>query len=145
VDGTYSRSAVEGFSGLGQEHLHRNVFTFDTDHPECFASEDRGATPVEHVLAGLAGCLTAGVAAVAQLRGIQLRSVRSTLEGKMNILGILGGDPDTRNGFSAITVHFDIDADATPEEIEALVAQSQKRSAVFDIITNPTTATVHAT
>jgi len=63
----------------------------------------------------------------------------------MNILGILGGDPHTRNGFSAITVHFDINADATPEEIEAPVAQSQKRSAVFDIITNPTTVTVHAT
>lgn len=144
VDGTYSRSTIEGFSGLGQEHAHRERFTLHADHPQCFASEDRGATPVEHVLASLAGCLTAGVAAVAQQRGIQLRSVSSTLEGTMNVLGILGGDPDTRNGFSSITVRFDIDADATPAEIEALVAQSQKRSAVFDIITNPTAVTVHA-
>lgn len=142
VEGTYSRSTAEGFSGLGQEHSHRKAFTFDTDHPECFASEDRGATPVEHVLAALAGCLTAGVAAVAQNRQIQLRSVTSTLEGQMNILGILGGDPDVRNGFSAISVHFDVDADATAEEIEAIVAQSQKRSAVFDILTNPTNVTV---
>src|SRR5215469_394098 len=89
VNGTYSRSTALGFSGLGQEHSHREVFTFDTDHPECFASEDRGATPVEHVLAALAGCLTAGIAAVAQNRQIQLRSVTSTLEGQMNILGIL--------------------------------------------------------
>jgi uncharacterized OsmC-like protein len=94
------------------------------------------------VLAGLAGCLTAGVAAVAQLRGIQLNSVTSSLEGTMNVLGILGGDPDIRNGFSSITVHFDIDADASREDIEALVAQSQKRSAVFDIIANPTNVTV---
>jgi uncharacterized OsmC-like protein len=142
VDGTYSRSTVTGFAGLGDEHLHRNVFTVDTDHPECFASEDRGATPVEHVLAALAGCLTAGVAAVAQNRQMQLSSVTSTLEGNMNILGILGGDPDIRNGFSAINVHFDIDADASPDEIEALVAQSQKRSAVFDVITNPTQVSV---
>jgi uncharacterized OsmC-like protein len=142
VDGTYSRSSIERFSGLGQEHTHKAVFTVDADHPECFASEDRGATPVEHVLAALAGCLTAGVAAVAQNRKIQLRSVTSTLEGKMNVLGILGADPEVRNGFSAISVHFDIDADATPEEIEALVAQSQKRSAVFDIITNPTNVSV---
>ena len=142
VHGTYSRSISEGFSGLGQEHLHRHSFGFDTDHPECFASEDRGATPVEHVLAALAGCLNAGVAAVAQYRGIQLRSVTSTLEGNMNVLGILGGDPDIRNGFSGITVRFDIDADASPDEVEAIVAQSQKRSAVFDILTNPTIVTV---
>jgi uncharacterized OsmC-like protein len=90
----------------------------------------------------LASCLTAGVAAVAQYRGIQLRSVTSTIEGRMNVLGILGADPEVRNGFNAIDVRFDIDADATPDEIEALVAQSQKRSAVFDIVTNPTNVSV---
>jgi uncharacterized OsmC-like protein len=140
--GTYSRTKIEDFSGLGQEHRHRQVFTHEADHPECFASEDRGAAPVEHVLSALASCLTAGVAAVAQYRGIQLRSVTSTLEGRMNVLGILGADPEVRNGFNAIDVRFDIDADATPDEIEALVAQSQKRSAVFDIVTNPTNVSV---
>jgi uncharacterized OsmC-like protein len=90
------------------------------------------------VLSGLASCLTAGVAAVAQNRGIQLHSVKSTLEADMDLQGILGIDEDVRNGFSAIRVHFDIKADATPDEIAAVVAQSQKRSAVYDIITNPT-------
>ena len=133
---------MTGFSGLGQEHAHNATFTFDADHPECFASEDRGATPVEFVLSALGSCLTAGVAAVAQHRGIQLRSVTATVEGTMNVLGILGADPDVRNGFSGVTVRFDIDADATADEIEALVAQSQKRSAVFDIMTNPTNVVV---
>ncbi len=142
VGGTYSTSTVDGFSGLGQEHQHKQAFTFDADHPECFASEDRGATPVEHVLAALASCLTAGVASVAQHRNIQLRSVTATIEGTMNVLGILGADPDIRNGFGGIDVHFDIDADASADDIAALVAQSQKRSAVFDIITNPTNVTV---
>jgi uncharacterized OsmC-like protein len=142
VHGTHSRSTVEGFAGLGQEHTHRTAFTFDADHPECFASEDLGATPTEFVLAALASCLTGGVAAIAQRREIQLRSVTATLEGRMNILGILGADPEIRNGFNDISVHFDIDADASPEDISALVAQSQKRSAVYDIITNPTNITV---
>jgi len=140
--GTYSRSTVEGFYGLGAEQRHKSHFVFDADHPEIFASEDRGATPVEIVLAGLASCLTAGIAAVAQNREIQLRRVTATLEGAMDIQGILGIDSDVRNGFDGIKVSYDIDADATPEEIRAIVAQSQKRSAVYDIITNPTNVTV---
>ncbi|GIU93170.1 MAG: osmotically inducible protein C [Acidimicrobiia bacterium] len=145
INGTHSRSVVESYFGLGEEHRHRRTFTFEADHPEVFAAEDQGATPVEIVLVGLASCLTAGIAAVAQNREIQLRSVKATLEGDMNILGILGADPDVRNGFNRIRVKYEIDADATPEEIEALVAQSQKRSAVFDIITNPTQVTVEVT
>ena len=136
--GTHSRSTVEGFYGLGEEQHHKNPFTFDADHPQIFASEDHGATPVEIVLAGLASCLTAGIAAVAQNREIQLRRVSATIEGGMNLYGILGIDSDVRNGFDGIKVIFDIDADATREEINALVAQSQRRSAVFDIVTNPT-------
>jgi len=142
VNGTHSRSRVEGFFGLGEEQKHKTVFTYDADHPEIFASEDHGATPVELVLAGLASCLTAGVASVAQNRDIQLNSVKATLEGGMDIQGILGIDPDVRNGFNGIKVTYDIDADATPEEIRAVVAQSQKRSAVYDVITNPTNVTV---
>jgi uncharacterized OsmC-like protein len=138
VNGTHSHSSVEGFFGLGEEQSHKTQFEYDADHPEVFASEDKGATPIEYVLVGLASCLTAGIAAVAQNREIQLRSVKATLEGAMDVQGILGIDPEVRNGFSDVKVHFDIDADATPEEIEALVAQSQKRSAVFDVVTNPT-------
>lgn len=142
VRGTHSRSTVEGFFGLGDEQKHKSTFKFEADHPEVFASADHGATPVEIVLAGLASCLTAGVASVAQHREIQLKSVTATLEGGMDIQGILGMDSDVRNGFDGIKVSYHIDADATPEEIKAVVAQSQKRSAVYDIITNPTNVTV---
>jgi uncharacterized OsmC-like protein len=142
VRGTHSRTGVSSFFGLGAEQKHKREWSFDADHPEIFASEDDGITPVEFVLVGLASCLTAGIAAVAQNRGIQLRSVEATLEGGMDIQGILGIDSDVRNGFDGITVRYTIDADATPEQIRALVAQSQKRSAVYDVITNPTNVTV---
>ena len=141
-NGTHSRSTVESFFGLGEEQKHVAEFTYDADHPEVFASEDKGATPVEYVLVGLAGCLTAGIATVAQNREIQLNSVKAILEGGMDLQGILGIDADVRNGFNSITVRYDIDADASEEDIAALVAQSQKRSAVFDIITNPTNVNV---
>ena len=140
--GTHSHSTVKSFFGLGEEQKHKTTFSFDADHPEVFASEDYGATPVEFVLVALGSCLTAGIAAVAQHRGIQLRKVSATIEGAMDLAGILGIDSDVRNGFSGIKVTYDIDADATPDEIKALVAQSQKRSAVFDIVTNPTNVTV---
>jgi len=141
-DGTHSHSTVEGFFGLGEEQRRKTAFKFDADHPEVFASADKGATPVEYVLVGLASCLTAGVAAVAQHRNIQLRSVTATIEGNMDIQGILGIDSDVRNGFGGIKVSYKIDADAKREDIEAVVAQSQKRSAVYDIVTNPTNVTV---
>jgi uncharacterized OsmC-like protein len=138
VGGTHTRSTVEKFFGLGEEQSHRQAFEYDSDHPEIFASEDNGSTPVEFVLVGLAGCLSAGIASVAQNRGIQLHAVKATLEAGMDIQGILGIDGDVRNGFDGIRVEFLVDADASQDDIEALVAQSQKRSAVFDIISNPT-------
>lgn len=142
INGTHSRSSVDGFFGLGADQRHKMEFTFDVDHPEIFASADIGPTPVEYVLVGLGGCLTAGIAAVAQNRNIQLRSVQATIEGTMDLQGILGIDSDVRNGFDGVKVTYRIEADATEDEIKALVAQSQKRSAVFDIITNPTNVAV---
>jgi len=138
LKGTHSRSTIGNFFGLGAEQSRNKTFTVEADHPQVFAADDNAPTPVELVLSGLASCLTAGVAAVAQRRGIQLHSVKASLEADMDIQGILGIDDDVRNGFGAIRVHFDIRADASEDDIKALVAQSQKRSAVFDIITNPT-------
>ncbi len=142
VNGTHSRTVIDSYSGLGAEHMHRQSFAIEADHPEVFASQDNGASPPEVALAALASCLTAGIASVATNRGVQLRSVSAKVEGDIDIQGILGIDGDVRNGFNDIRVTYDIDADASKADIEAIVAQSQKRSAVFDIITNPTNVTV---
>ncbi len=139
VNGTQSRNTISGFFGLGQEHTHRQDYIVDADHPAVFASEDNAPSPPEIVLAALASCLTAGVASVATRRGVQLRSVTATIEGDMDLQGILGADSDVRNGYNDIRVTFKIDADASKADLEAIVAQSQKRSAVFDIMANPTT------
>ena len=140
--GVHTTMKVQDFFGLGEEHTHKAESVFEADHPEVFFATDDGITPIEYLLVGLASCLSAGVASVAQNRGIQLRSVEAVVEGHHDIRGILGADSDVRNGFNDIKVTFNIDADASKEEIEALVAQSQKRSAVFDALTNPTNVTV---
>ena len=141
-NGVHSTTSIQNFFGLGEEQSHKTEYVFDADHPAVFAAPDDGITPIEYLLVGLASCLTAGVASVAQNRGIQLNSVESTVEGNHDIRGILGVDGDVRNGFNDVKVTFNIDADASDEEIEALVAQSQKRSAVFDALANPTEVTV---
>jgi len=140
--GVASTTKIENYFGLGEEHSHKEGRAFDADHPDVFGAEDNGITPIEYLLVGLASCLTAGVASVAQNRGIQLRSVEATVEGNHDIRGILGADSDVRNGYNDVKVTFNIDADASREDIEALVAQSQKRSAVFDALTNPTDVSV---
>lgn len=142
IEGTYSTNSLNGYFGLGQEHERKQTYKIESDHPEVFHAADRAPTPPEIVLAALASCLTGGVASVAQHRGIQLNAVRVMVEGDIDVRGILGMDPDIRNGFAAIRASFEIDADASREDIAALVAQSQKRSAVFDILTNPTNVKV---
>ncbi len=142
VRGTHSLTEVETFYGLGGEQAHTKKFTFDADHPPQFAAEDHGITPAEYVLVALGSCLTAGIAAVAQQRRIQLNSVQATVKADFDLHGILGADPNVRNGFENITVDYRIDADAAPADIEAIVAQSQKRSAVYDALTNPTNVDV---
>jgi uncharacterized OsmC-like protein len=141
-EGVHSQIKVQSFFGLGQEQSHKEQSSFEADHPEVFAAEDHGITPIEFLIVGLASCLIGGVASVAENRGIQLHSVEATVEGAHDIRGILGADSDVRNGYNDIKVTFNIDADASRADIEALVAQSQKRSAVFDALTNPTNVIV---
>jgi uncharacterized OsmC-like protein len=138
LEGTYSTNAINGYFGLGEEHERKSTFVIEADHPEVFAAHDRAPTPTEIVLSALASCLMGGLASVAQHRGIQINAARAIVEGDIDVRGILGMDPEIRNGFSGIRVRFEIDANASEDDIRALVAQAQKRSAMFDIITNPT-------
>jgi uncharacterized OsmC-like protein len=125
LGGVHSRSTVETFFGTGAEQSHKTLHSVEADHPGVFAAPANGATPVEIVLSALASCLTAGIASVAQNRGIQLRSVTARVEGDMHLYGVLGIDPDVRNGFDAIRVTFDIDVDATKDEISCRGRQSE--------------------
>ena len=83
----------------------------------------------------LAACLTAGIANIAAARGVDLDEVSSTVEGDIDLMGLLGLDPDGRNGFQQIKVSFTLRGD-NPDALRRVVEQSRARSAVFDIITN---------
>ncbi|MEO8693751.1 MAG: OsmC family protein [Acidimicrobiales bacterium] len=145
MSGTHTRTSMSSFYGAGQEMAHASTFEFDADHPVVLTGKDNGPTPVEFMLVGLAGCLTAGLANIAAARGVTLHSVESTVEGDIDLQGILGLSREVRNGYQQIRVSFRIDADASPDKIRELVAQSQARSAVFDVITNQVPVTIDVT
>ena len=136
VSGTHNRSTINDYFGVGEERTHERTFTFDADHPAVLVGRDQGPTPVEFVLGALAACLTAGLANIAAARRVRLTEVRSTVTGDIDLNGILGLDPQVRNGYQQITVRFTIKGDAPAEQLRELVAQSRARSAVYDIITN---------
>jgi uncharacterized OsmC-like protein len=136
LSGTHNRSTIDGFYGVGEERTHERSFHFDADHPAVLVGRDNGPTPVEYVLHALAACLTAGLANIAAARGVQLTEVHSTVSGDIDLNGILGLNPDVRNGYQNITVRFTVKGDAPAEKLREIVEQSRARSAVFDIITN---------
>ncbi len=135
VSGTHNRSTMHGFYGAKQEMAHREPFTFDADHPPVLVGSDQGPTPVEYVLHALAACLTAGIANIAAVRGVNLTEVSSTVEGDIDLLGILGLSDEVRNGYQGIQVSFTLRGD-DPDKLRQVVEQSRRRSAVFDIVTN---------
>jgi uncharacterized OsmC-like protein len=139
ISGTHSRSLIQGFYGAGQEDTTRNVpFTYDADHPAVLVGSNQGPTPVEFLLHAIASCLTAGLANIAAARGITLHRVSSTVEGDVDLLGVLGLSDGVRKGYRQIRVHFEVSGDASPEQLIALVEQSRSRSAVYDVLVNGT-------
>ncbi|MGH7724335.1 MAG: OsmC family protein [Candidatus Eiseniibacteriota bacterium] len=136
--GTHSRTRIQSFSGAGEERQHEREFTFDADHPAVLVGRDNAPTPAESLLHALAACLTAGIGNIASARGITLYEVESTVEGDIDLLGILGLSPEVRNGYEELRVNFKIRGDAPESRLRELVEQSRNRSAVFDTLTRGT-------
>jgi uncharacterized OsmC-like protein len=136
INGTHNRTTIQGFYGAAQEDTSRTEpFVYDADHPAVLVGTGQGPTPVEFLLHAIAACLTAGLANIAAARGVTLHRVESSVEGDIDLLGILGLSDEVRNGYRQIRVSFVIEGDAPPEELAALVERSRRRSAVYDVLT----------
>jgi uncharacterized OsmC-like protein len=146
ISGTHNRSTIQGFYGAGQEDSSRTEpFTYDADHPAVLVGAGNGPTPVEMLLHAIAACLTAGIANIASARGIRLRRVRSTVEGDIDLQGLLGLSDSVRNGYRQIRVSFVIEGDGTAEQLAGLVERSRARSAVWDVLVNGTDVVIDVT
>jgi uncharacterized OsmC-like protein len=136
ISGTGNETTMHGFYGAGGEHVHLEACTAIADHPAVLCGADRGPTPVEWLLHALASCLMSGIGNIAAARGIKLNRVEAKIEGDIDLRGLLGLSKEVRNGYQGIKVSFEIDGDASPEQLEQIVMQSKARSAVFDVVTN---------
>ena len=146
ISGTHNRTTIQGFYGAGQEDTSRTTpFTYDADHPTVLVGNNNGPTPVEFLLHAIAACLTSGLANIASARGVTLHRVRSTVEGDIDLLGILGLSDAVRNGYRQIKVSFEIEGDASAEVLASLVEQSRRRSAVYDVLVNGTDVVIDVT
>jgi uncharacterized OsmC-like protein len=137
INGGHNRTSIKDFYGAGREDTSRKqTFVFDNDEPVVLLGEDNGANPVEFVLHALAGCLTTSLVYHAAAQGIKIDAVESKFEGDLDLRGFLGMNDDVRNGYENIRVTFKIKADAPEEKLKELCELAQKRSPVFDIVTN---------
>ena len=137
VNGGRNRTSIKDFYGAGREDTTRiKTFVFDNDEPEVLLGQDNGANPVEFVLHALAGCLTTSLVYHAAAQGIKIDAVESRFEGDLDLRGFLGMNEDVRNGYQNIRVTFKIKADAPEEKLKELCELAQKRSPVFDVVTN---------
>ncbi len=144
IAGTHSRSRFQPFTGAGGEHRHTGTIEFEADHPAVLVGTDNAPTAVEFLLHAIAACITSGIGNIAAARGVPLAEVESTVEGDIDLRGILGLSDEVRNGYEAIRVSFRVKGDAPPEKLQAIVAQATARSAVFDVLTNGTKVNVTA-
>lgn len=136
-DGGHNRTTLKNFYGTQQEHEHQKAFVLDADEPPLLLGKDKGPNPVEYLLTALASCVTTSIVYHAAAKGIIIRSIESKLEGDLDLQGFLGIRDDVPRGYTEIRMIVDIDADASPEELEEIVKLGPTYSPVYDTITRP--------
>jgi len=142
IDGGHNRTTITDFYGAQQDHDHEKPFVLDEDEHQVLLGEDIGPNPVEYLLTGLIGCLTSALVYHAAAKGIEIKGVKSRLEGDIDLRGFLGMSQDVKVGYENIRVYFRIDADVSEEQKEELIKMAQKYSPVFNTVSNPTPVSV---
>lgn len=136
VDGGLNRSEISDFYGACQDFTDRK-FVLENDEPPVLLSQDKAPNPVEYVLHALAGCITTTLVYHAAAKGIEIEEMETKYEGDLDLRGFLGLPGAKRRGYEEIRVSVKVKANASKEEIEELVKLAEKRSPVFDTISNP--------
>lgn len=146
INGGHYRSEIKDFYGAGREDTTRTkAFELHGDEPDVLLGENHGPNPVEFVLHGLVGCLSTTFIYYAAAQGVKIDAVEYTLEGDLDIQGMLGLSKDVRPGYQNIRVNFHVQSDAPKEKLDELCKLAQMRSPVFNTISEPVPIDVQLT
>jgi uncharacterized OsmC-like protein len=83
------------------------------------------------LLEALVACAGVTLRAIALNRGIEVRGGRVSAEGELDFRGTMGIDRDAPVGFRSIRLHFELDSSAGPEELDTLLAQTERYCVVY--------------
>jgi uncharacterized OsmC-like protein len=143
IDGGENRSSIRDFYGAGAEDTSRTEpFVFTNGEPPVLLGANEGANPVEYLLHALAGCVTTTTVLHAAARGIQIHRLSTELSGDIDLQGFLALDDSVPVGYESIRIRMDIEADATDEEIDDLLAFAREHSPVCSTVCRPVPVTV---
>ncbi len=138
INGTENHTTVSDYYGACKTHTRNKPHVFVKDEVPLLLGTDKGANPVEYLLAGLAGCITTSLVAHAAAKGIKIDSIESTLEGDIDLLGFLQLDENVNPGYQGINISFKIESDASDETLQELINLAKKASPVANTISRPT-------
>lgn len=129
-----NETEIGTFHCAGEDRTHVRKFVFRNDEPHVLLGKDEGANPVEFVLHALAGCVTTTTVYHAAARGIKIDELETTLEGDLDLQGLLQTDPSVPSGYQNIRVKMNIKSDADEKQLAEL-KQFFAYSPVFDTLT----------
>jgi uncharacterized OsmC-like protein len=97
------------------------------------------------LLEALAACAGVTLRAVATSLEIAVRGGRIRAEGDLDFRGTLAVTKDAPVGFRAIRVCFDLDSDATDEQLDTLIRLTERYCVVLQTIAKPPVVTIERT
>src|SRR5262245_7469553 len=143
IGGGENRSTIRDFYGAGQEDTSRTEpFVFVNGEPQVLLGANEGANPVEFLLHALAGCVTTTLVLHAAARGIKINEISTSLDGDIDLHGLLNLDPSVSPGYEPIRIKMDIKADCTEKYMDDLIAFAREISPVSQTICRPVPVTI---
>ena len=95
------------------------------------------ACSADMLLEALIGCAGVTLRAVATALGIRLRDATIQAEGDLDFRGTLGVSKDVPVGFQQIRLQFDLDTDASEEQIATLLRLTERYCVVYQTLNHP--------
>lgn len=132
--GALNETVIGDFYCQGQEQRHKKTLVLQNDEADALLGDDDAPNPVEFILHALAGCVTTTTVYHAAAHGIHIDALETTLEGDLDLQGLMQTDPSVPSGYQNIRVSMKIKSNADPEQIK-LLENFFSFSPVFDTLT----------